>query len=50
MMDEKPFSEIVHGTEVENLFTAPANINLSGVEIELAGIVGREMVLKDAVV
>jgi chromosome partitioning protein len=50
MMDERPFSEIVHGTVVENLFTAPANINLSGVEIELAGIVGREMILKDAVV
>lgn len=49
MMDEKSFSDIVLNTEVENLSIAPANINLSGVEIELAGIVGREMVLKDAV-
>lgn len=49
MMDEKSFSDIVLDTEVENLSIAPANINLSGVEIELAGIVGREMVLKDAV-
>jgi chromosome partitioning protein len=49
MMDEKSFSDIVLGTEIENLYIAPANINLSGVEIELAGIVGREMVLKDAV-
>jgi chromosome partitioning protein len=49
MMDEKSFSDIVLDTEIDNLFIAPANINLSGVEIELAGIVGREMVLKDAV-
>lgn len=49
MMDEKSFSDIVLDTEVENLSIAPANINLSGAEIELAGIVGREMVLKDAV-
>jgi chromosome partitioning protein len=49
MMDEKSFSDIVLGTEIENLYIAPANINLSGVEIELAGVVGREMVLKDAV-
>ncbi|SRR5579875_1510758 len=49
MMDEKSFADIVLDTEIDNLFIAPANINLSGVEIELAGIVGREMVLKDAV-
>lgn len=49
MMDEKSFSDIVLNTDVENLSIAPANINLSGAEIELAGIVGREMVLKDAV-
>src|SRR6266478_7048287 len=49
MMDEKSFSDIVLSTGVENLYIAPANINLSGAEIELAGIVGREMVLKDAV-
>ncbi|MGH7890455.1 MAG: ParA family protein [Thermodesulfobacteriota bacterium] len=49
MMDEKLFSDIIQQTAVDNLLIAPANINLSGVEIELAGIVGREMVLKDAV-
>ncbi|MEM2915568.1 MAG: AAA family ATPase [Candidatus Bathyarchaeia archaeon] len=49
MMDERPFSEVIQATQVDNLFIAPANINLSGVEIELAGMVGREMVLKDAV-
>lgn len=49
MMDEKALSEIIQPTGLGNLFIAPANINLSGAEIELAGTVGREMVLKDAV-
>lgn len=49
MMDDSPFSKTIKSTEINNLFIAPANINLSGVEIELSGIVGREMVLKDAI-
>jgi chromosome partitioning protein len=49
MMDEKPFSEVIQQTAVENLFVVPANINLSGAEIELAGTVGREMVLRDTI-
>jgi chromosome partitioning protein len=49
MMYDKPFSEVIRQTEVDNLFIAPANINLSGAEIELAGTVGREMALRDAV-
>jgi ATPases involved in chromosome partitioning len=49
MMDEKPLLEVIQRTEVENFFISPANINLSGAEIELAGTVGREMVLRDAI-
>lgn len=49
MMYDKPFSEVIRQTEVDNLFAAPANINLSGAEIELAGTMGREMALRDAV-
>jgi chromosome partitioning protein len=49
LMDERLFSDIIRRTAVDNLVIAPANINLSGVEIELAGMVGREMILKDAV-
>src|ERR1700752_5353199 len=49
MMDEKLFSEVIYEMSLKNLFLAPANINLSGVEIELAGMVGREMALKDAI-
>lgn len=49
MMDNSSFSEISQKSDIDNLKIAPANINLSGVEIELAGVVGREMVLKDSI-
>lgn len=49
MMEERGLREVILHTEVERLFLAPANLDLSGAEIELAGTVGREMVLKDAV-
>ena len=48
MTDKVGIDSIVKKTVVEGLHICPANINLSGVEIELAGIVGREMVLKDS--
>lgn len=49
MTEGEKIGDIIQKTEIENLEICPANINLSGVEIELAGIVGREMVLKDAI-
>ena len=49
MMEERGLREVILQTEVDHLFLAPANLDLSGAEIELAGTVGREMVLKDAV-
>lgn len=49
MMDEKPLPDVIQQIAVENLFIVPANINLSGAEIELAGTVGREIILRDAV-
>lgn len=49
MMDERLFSDVIRKTAVDNLLIAPADINLSGVEIELAGMVGREIILKNAV-
>lgn len=48
MIGNGEFADVIQRSEVENLDICPANINLSGVEIELAGIVGREMVLKDS--
>ena len=35
MMDEKLFSDVIQETAVDNLLIAPANINLSGVEMVL---------------
>lgn len=49
ILDNIPFRDVILKTEIENLHISPANLDLSGIEIELAGIVGREMVLKDAI-
>ena len=48
MTDRIKIETVIEKTSIENLDICPANINLSGVEIELAGVVGREMVLKDS--
>lgn len=46
MVGEKPASEAVVDTGVEGLRLLPSHINLSGAEIELVNVVGRESVLK----
>ncbi len=40
-----PISEVIVSTKFERLDLAPSNILLSGAEIELASVVGRELVL-----
>lgn len=40
-------SSVIVGTEQEGLWVAPANSDLVGVEVELAGVDGRELVLKE---
>lgn len=40
-------SSIIVGTEQEGLWIAPANADLVGVEVELAGMEGREGILKE---
>jgi chromosome partitioning protein len=47
-MDEIPIENVVIRTEVEGLYLAPSNLNLSGAEIELAAVLGRESILKRA--
>ena len=42
-----PISRVIISTNVEGLELAPSNILLSGAEIELAGILGREFVLSE---
>lgn len=45
--NSRPVSEAVCSTSVEGLDLVPSHIELSGAEIELAGVVGRERVLRD---
>ena len=49
MTGNTTLQDATKSTETKNMSICPANINLSGIEIELAGIVGREMVLKDSI-
>ncbi|MHC4365382.1 MAG: ParA family protein, partial [Planctomycetota bacterium] len=42
-----PITKITMSTNVERLELAPSNILLSGAELELAGVVGREFVLSE---
>jgi len=44
---EFPLSTVILSTKVENLSIAPSNILLSGAELELATVVGREFVLRE---
>ncbi len=46
--DADPRSVLI-GTQVENLSLFPSNLNLTGAEVELVGVMGREHKLKKAV-
>ncbi len=48
LIGEKKIEEVVHETSVENLHVLPSNIDLSGVEVELASAMAREHILKEA--
>ena len=43
----KPLSETWQSVD-ENLWVAPSHIDLAAAEVELAGVVGRELILRDA--
>ncbi len=47
MKTQPTMSEIIVSTKIERLDLAPSNVLLSGAEIELASIVGREFVLTE---
>jgi chromosome partitioning protein len=47
LVSNKPLSEIRRPAG-ENLWVAPSDINLAAAEVELAGIVGREVILREA--
>lgn len=46
LLGQKSFQEIIIPTQVENLFIAPSNLDLTGAEVELVGAMGREFKLK----
>lgn len=47
-MDEICINDVVIKTEIEGLYLAPSNLNLSGAEVELASELGRETLLRRA--
>src|SRR2546430_6379273 len=47
LVNTRPISE-VRRKVAENLFLAGSDINLAAAEVELAGVVGREVILRDA--
>jgi len=46
LLDEAEIKDILQVTSIENLKLAPANIDLTGAEVELVGMLGRENALK----
>ena len=47
LLGHAQIADIIIKTQIENLFLAPANINLTGAEIELTALIGREYKLKN---
>ena len=47
--DAQPLTEVLVPSAVENLMVAPSDVDLSGAEIEMAGEVGRELRLREAI-
>jgi chromosome partitioning protein len=45
---DKMVRDVIHKTAVENLDIVPSNIELSGAELELVNVIGRESALKDS--
>lgn len=48
LIGEKKIADVVLETSVKNLHVLPSNIDLSGVEVELASAMAREHILKEA--
>jgi len=48
LLEELEIKEILQSTAVNNLLLAPSNLDLTGAEVELVGVLGREYRLKRA--
>ena len=49
LIDNVPMDAVMLPTQYDNLFVCPSNINLSGAEIDLISIMGRENQLKNSI-
>jgi len=48
LIEQSKIEDIIKDTQVDNLFIVPSNLNLTGAEVELVGLIGREFKLKNA--
>ncbi len=48
ILEELDIKEVLQATAVKNLYLAPSNLDLTGAEVELVGVLGREHRLKKA--
>jgi chromosome partitioning protein len=48
LLEELAVKESIQATAIKNLFLAPSNLDLTGAEVELVGVLGREYRLKKA--
>jgi hypothetical protein len=48
LQEQKPIIDIIITTQIDNLSIVPSNLNLTGAEVELVGVIGREFKLKNA--
>ncbi|MEI6631361.1 MAG: AAA family ATPase [bacterium] len=46
LLEELNIQEIIQSTTISNLYLAPSNLDLTGAEVELVGVLGREYRLK----
>jgi chromosome partitioning protein len=46
LLEETNFSEVIQTTAIDNLWLAPSNLDLTGAEVELVSVLGREYRLK----
>ena len=49
LIDDLPLSEAIHNTSIDNLDIIPSSISLANAELELAGELGRETLLREAI-
>lgn len=48
LLEELDIKDVLHSTEIQGFYVAPANLDLTGAEVELVSVLGRENRLKKA--